>query len=137
MLNKRQTTGRVLSVSKIRRRQVRKPRKLLEATPQDWAKWERFAKLEGLNWSEFARRALEQRCSSVAELEQFAIEKQRDPSVELRAALQERLPGFRSGAQLANGNSERLSEKPRQKNGAAARAKNGSAVRRGKGSSRS
>lgn len=123
MLNKRQTTGRVLSVSKIRRRQVRKPRKLLEATPQDWAKWERFAKLEGLNWSEFARRALEQRCSSVAELEQFAIEKRDDPSPSLRAALLKNLPG--------------LSEKPATKNGTATAAKKRAAVVRGKGSSRS
>lgn len=120
MLNKRQTTGRVLSVSKIRRRQVRKPRKLLEATPQDWAKWERFAKLEGLNWSEFARRALEQRCSSLAELEHVAEQPQ---SALTHIALRARLPG--------------LSEKPASKNGAAARAKNGAAVRRGKGGSRS
>jgi hypothetical protein len=118
MLNKRQTTGRVLSVSKIRRRQKRKPRKLLEATPQDWAKWERAAKLEGLNWSEFARRALEQRSSSVAELEQFAGERP-----ELRAAMRERLPG--------------LSEKPASKNGADAASKKRAAGARGKGSSRS
>jgi hypothetical protein len=114
-------------VSKIRRRQKRKPRKLLEATPQDWAKWERFAKLEGLNWSEFARRALEQRCSSVAELERFAIERQNDSSPSLQASLRARLPGS-AGA---------LSEKPAAKKGAGGAKKKLPSVLRGKGSSRS
>lgn len=122
MLNKRQTTGRVLSVSKIRRRQKRKPRKLLEATPQDWAKWERFAKLEGLNWSEFARRALEQRCSSVAELAEFADALPAQSEL-TRESFRARLPG--------------LSEKPAPKNGAAGATKKRAAAARGKGSSRS
>lgn len=56
-LSKHKTTGKVLSTNTIRRRQKRKPRRLLEAVPLDWGRWDAAADTLGLNWSEFARRA--------------------------------------------------------------------------------
>ncbi len=44
---------------KFRRRQIRRnPRRPLEAVPQDFERWDMAANRVGLNWSEFARRAL-------------------------------------------------------------------------------
>ena len=42
----------------MKRVQKRNPRRLLEAVPEDWARWDAAARLAGLNWSEFTRRAL-------------------------------------------------------------------------------
>lgn len=92
--------GRVLSTGRIKRRQKRKPRRLLEAPAQDWERWERFAKLEGLNWSEFCRRALEQRCSSIADLELAA-----DLDKLAGAAVRQRLPGLSEKGAPKNGSS--------------------------------
>lgn len=67
--------------------QKRKPRKLLEADEKQWARWERFRLLEGVTFATFARRALEQRCASLDELEQAIA---REP------ALAVRLPGLQA-----------------------------------------
>lgn len=60
-------------------------RRVLDAPKGDWQRWERAAKLEGITLQMFALRALEQRRSSIAELERLA------PRV---PALRERLPGL-------------------------------------------
>lgn len=114
MIARAERAGRGELVTGFRRKQKRKPRRLVEAAPQDWARWDRWAKLEGLNWSEFTRRALEQRGASVEDL---LREVERVPS--LRA----RLPG--------------LSEKPTPKKGVAKRGKSSRPGAREKGSSRS
>ncbi len=51
-------TGPTLSTGKIRRKQKRKKRRLVEANDQDWARWDSAAAAMGLNFAEFARRAL-------------------------------------------------------------------------------
>jgi hypothetical protein len=43
------------------RKQKRNPRRLLESVQGDWERWDAAAALEGVNWSEFCRRALEAR----------------------------------------------------------------------------
>lgn len=58
MLTKKKTDGPTLSRAKIRRKQKRKPRRLVEAPPLDWARWDAEAERQGLNFSEFTRRAL-------------------------------------------------------------------------------
>lgn len=65
MLSIPQTTGRGRKVRFVARKQKRNPRKLLESVPEDWERWGRAAKLEGLNWSEFTRRALNERTERV------------------------------------------------------------------------
>jgi hypothetical protein len=68
MLTKAKTTGRTLErVRIVKRKQKRQPRKLLESVQQDWDRWEKAAQLEGLNWSEFTRRALNERTDRVLE----------------------------------------------------------------------
>ncbi len=94
--------------------QKRQPRRLLEAPPAFWKRWDRWAKLEGLSWAAFTRRALEQRGASINDLVSMSKEE---------PALLQRLPG--------------LSEKPASKNGAATAQKKRAALPRGKGSSRS
>jgi len=42
----------------MKRVQKRNPRRLLEAVPEDWARWDAATAVAGLNWSEFTRRAL-------------------------------------------------------------------------------
>lgn len=103
--------------------QIRKPRRLLEAPPPDWKRWDAVAKIEGISWSEFARRALLQRTASIAELQHWANDPERTDAE--RASMRERLPGLQ------------LSEKPPVKNGAGGAKKKRRSVRRGKGSSRS
>lgn len=95
----------------------RKPRRLLEAEAALWKRWDRWAKLEGVSWATFCRRALEQRGSSIEDLVGMANE-----NGEAREGLLMRLPG--------------LSEKPTPKTAAARREKRRSAVADGKGSSR-
>lgn len=51
-------TGPTLSTGKIRRKQKRKKRRLVEAPDQDWERWDAAAERAGLNFAEFARRAL-------------------------------------------------------------------------------
>lgn len=82
----------------------RKPRRLLEAEAALWKRWDRWAKLEGVSWSTFARRALEQRGSSIEDLVGMANE-----NGEAREGLLMRLPG--------------LSEKPTPKTAPARREK--------------
>ncbi len=60
MLTPPKTTGPGRRVRFVTRKQKRNPRRLLESVPEDWARWERACKLQGLNWSEFTRRALNQ-----------------------------------------------------------------------------
>jgi len=103
--------------------QKREKRRLLEAPAEAWKRWDALAKLEGLSWAEFTRRALLMRSSSIQELVDWAHEPERTPS-EL-ATMRERLPGLT------------LSEKPTSKNGAGGAKKKRPPVRRGKGSSRS
>ena len=95
--------------------QNRQPRRLLEAPPAFWKRWDRWAQLEGLSWAAFTRRALEQRGASIEDLVHESA---------TQPALLQRLPG--------------LSEKPPAKSGA---KKAVTKVRRpgraGKGSSRS
>lgn len=103
--------------------QKREKRRLLEAPADRWQRWDELAKVEGISWAEFARRALLQRSSSIQELVDWANDSQRTTSE--RASVLERLPGFL------------LSEKPTKKNGAGGAKKKRPSVRRGKGSSRS
>lgn len=59
MLTRAKTTGPGKRVRFLRRKQKRNPRRLLEALPADWERWDRAAQAAGgLNWSEFTRRAL-------------------------------------------------------------------------------
>lgn len=61
MLTRKKTEGPTIGTAKIRRKQKRNPRRLVEATPQDWARWDAAARAEGVNFSEFTRRALNYR----------------------------------------------------------------------------
>jgi len=58
----RKKTGPTLSTARIKRKQKRKKRRLIEAVDQDWARWDAEAERQGLNFSEFARRALHGMC---------------------------------------------------------------------------
>lgn len=58
MLTRPKTTGAGKVVRFRRRKQKRNPRRLLEAVPADWSRWDATAKQLGLNWSELTRRAL-------------------------------------------------------------------------------
>lgn len=51
-----------IEVNKVKRYQKRKKRRVFEATPQDWARWDAEAKLQGLSFSEFVRRSLHGAC---------------------------------------------------------------------------
>lgn len=103
--------------------QIRKPRRLLEAPPPDWKRWDAVAKIEGISWSEFARRALLQRTASIAELEHWANDPERTEAE--RSSMRERLPGLQ------------LSEKPYSRKSIGRAMKQLKAQARGKGSSRS
>jgi hypothetical protein len=54
----KKATGPVLSTSRVKRRQKRRPRRLVESVAQDFARWDVAAEALGLNFAEFARRAL-------------------------------------------------------------------------------
>jgi len=56
-LTKPKTTGPGKRAFK-RRKQQRNPRRLVESVPEDWQRWDKAAKRAGLNFAEFARRAL-------------------------------------------------------------------------------
>ena len=65
MLVKPKTTGPG-KVVRFKRRQVRRnPRRPLEAVQQDFNRWDHAAAWLGLNWSEFARRALKEKVASL------------------------------------------------------------------------
>ena len=51
-----------LGIKKVRRYQKRRKSRRLEAVEQDWARWDAEAKLQGLTFSEFARRSLHGMC---------------------------------------------------------------------------
>lgn len=68
MIGPKKTSGRTLSVARIKRKQKRRKRRLVEAPDQDWARWDRAAELSGLNFAEFARRALNAAAGSVLRL---------------------------------------------------------------------
>lgn len=59
----RQKSGKTLSVSRVKRKQKRRKRRLLEANDSDWARWDAEAKLQNLNFAEMARRALDGFCT--------------------------------------------------------------------------
>jgi hypothetical protein len=61
VLAKPQTKGPGRTVQFEKRKQKRNPRRLLESVQGDWDRWDEAAALEGVNWSEFCRRALEAR----------------------------------------------------------------------------
>jgi hypothetical protein len=52
------TKGPTLSVVRIKRKQQRRKRRLVEAADIDWEYWDSGAKALGLNFAELARRAL-------------------------------------------------------------------------------
>lgn len=54
----KKTKGKTLSVGRINRKQKRRPRRLVEAGEKDWQIWDAACKVMGLNFAEFARRAL-------------------------------------------------------------------------------
>ena len=58
MLTQPATAGKGKKVTFRRKKQKRNPRRLLESVESDWARWDAAAASLGLNWSEFARRAL-------------------------------------------------------------------------------
>lgn len=124
----KRTTGPVEVVVFKVRKQKRLPRRLLESVPQDWERWDRYARLEGLNWSEFTRRALEQRCASIEDL---ARQANTEPAVRLR------LPGLPYTVDKIASARAALSQKPTKKNDAAGRPKRRAAGAAQKGSSRS
>jgi hypothetical protein len=65
MLVKPQLTGPGKKVTFKRRKQKRNKTRVLESVDQDWAHWDEAAKAEGVNWSEFTRRALHVRAREV------------------------------------------------------------------------
>lgn len=58
MLSKPILTGPAKKITLKRRKQKRNKVRTLESVDGDWAQWDRAAEAEGVNWSEFARRAL-------------------------------------------------------------------------------
>jgi hypothetical protein len=58
MLTRKKYAKKTLSVGRIKRKQKRKPRRLLESAAVDWERWDAEAQRQGLNFSEYARRAL-------------------------------------------------------------------------------
>ena len=93
---------------------AKRSRRPLEAAPALFKRSDRWAKLEGISWAEFARRALQQRGTSIEDLVSVATDS------ELGAeAVALRLPG--------------LSEKPGPKNEAARPQKRAASSGRRKG----
>jgi len=68
MLSPPETAGRGKKVTFRRKKQQRNKRRLLESVKSDWDRWEAAAGALGLNWSEFARRALNQLAGSTLRL---------------------------------------------------------------------
>lgn len=68
MLSPPQKTGPGKKVTFRRKKQVRNKRRLLESVKSDWERWEAAAAALDLNWSEFARRALNQLAGSTLRL---------------------------------------------------------------------
>jgi hypothetical protein len=99
----------------------RQPRRLLEAPPASWKDWDRAARMEGVSWAQFARRALLARVAYVDDLA---------ANPDTRGVLNGLLE---RDAQIA----ARVSEKPPLKKRPAAAAKRSRARATGKGSSRS
>lgn len=91
---------------------AKRSRRPLEAAPALFKRSDRWAKLEGISWAEFARRALQQRGSSIEDLVSVAGEQGAE-------AVALRLPG--------------LSEKPPQKNEAVRPQKRAASTGRRKG----
>jgi hypothetical protein len=112
MLAPPKKTGPGKTVRFKRRQQKRLPRRLLEAVPADWERWDAAARAAGLNWSEFTRRAL-------------------NVATGADGAFPTRLE--RKTMALA---SAFVSEKPASKKATPARKKTAARVARGKGSSR-
>jgi hypothetical protein len=112
MLAPPKTTGPGKTVRFKRRKQKRLPRRLLEAVPADWERWDAAARAAGLNWSEFTRRAL---------------------NAAVGTEVQQATRLERKTMDLA---SRFLSQKPTAKNGAAAAKKTRPAKAARKGTSR-
>lgn len=54
----KKTGGKTLSVGRIKRKQKRRKRRLIEAADPDWQLWDAAGLLLDLNFAELARRAL-------------------------------------------------------------------------------
>lgn len=65
MTYKRKIGGKTLSVVRVKRKQKRKRRRLVEANDPDWERWDQAAEKTGLTFAEFARRALNRFADSV------------------------------------------------------------------------
>jgi hypothetical protein len=65
MTYKRKIGGKTLSVARVKRKQKRKKRRLVEANDLDWQRWDEAAEKTGLAFAEFARRALNRFADSV------------------------------------------------------------------------
>lgn len=65
MISRRKTEGKTLDVTRIRRKQKRKRRRLVEANDIDWARWDAAAIMCGIPFTELARRALEAATNAV------------------------------------------------------------------------
>jgi hypothetical protein len=64
----KKTKGKTLSVGRIQRKQKRRKRRLVEAAEQDWLRWDAACEALGLNFAEFARRALNNSADAVLRL---------------------------------------------------------------------
>ena len=58
MIGPKKSGGKTISTARIRRKQKRRPRRLVESVQDDFDRWDRAADALGLNFAEFARRAL-------------------------------------------------------------------------------
>jgi hypothetical protein len=65
MLTKAKTSGPGKTVRFKRRKPKRDPGRILHSVPRDWERWDEAAKIEGVNWSTFCRRALEHRTEQI------------------------------------------------------------------------
>lgn len=75
MLVKPQLTGPGKKVTFKRRKQKRNKTRVLESVDRDWAQWDAAAKVEGVNWSEFTRRALNVRTRELLLVPHMAAER--------------------------------------------------------------
>jgi hypothetical protein len=64
-VGQKKKAGPVLSTARIKRRQKRRPRRLVESVPEDFARWDEAAGEMGLNFTEFARRAMNRLAETV------------------------------------------------------------------------
>lgn len=58
----KKASGKTLSTARIRRKQKRRPRRLIESVQADFDRWDDAAAKNGLNFAELARRSLNNYC---------------------------------------------------------------------------